>query len=168
MKVIRFGAARQEVDIQIEELTLLSLEEYCLAKNVIPRIHEWYWLRSPSADCSKYAGVAVSFGRGMYYNNVGLIRGVRPVLRIKNLEFVNLEVGDKFRLSDQLWTVISDNLALCDRPVGSCWFRKNDNAVDANIYERSDIKKWLEIWAENRIILEGAEQYDKDFRILLE
>ena len=47
-----------------------------------------------------------------------------------------------------MWTMIGDSLALCDDVVGSCAFRKNWKAQDANIYEKSDIKKWLENWAE--------------------
>ena len=57
-------------------------------------------------------------------------------------------------LAGHTWTVIADDLVLCDDIVGYACFRKDHNAKDANDYEASDVKKWLENWAvENGIVI---------------
>ena len=42
---------------------------------------------------------------------------------------------------------------LTDMDNGEVSFRKNVNAPDANDYEASDVKKWLEKWAKNKGVI---------------
>ena len=149
MKVQKHIVTTEEHDVDITDITLLSIEEYEECKEYIPHVSHWWWLRSPGY-LSSTAAYVLSDG-GVY--DCGLLvynaeSGVRPALRISNLESFNL--GDKFSLAELEWTVISKDLALCDSFIGTMPFRSDWQAEDANIYDKSDIKKWLDSWARER------------------
>ena len=147
MKVIAYYNPTN-INIEISEITLLSIEEYEAAQKNIPVIPEWWWLRSPGGYDARAAGVSIGgsvddFGNYVNFNYFC----VRPALRISNLACFNLHAKDTIRLAGKNWTVISEDLILCDESVGNCSFRKDYQAPDANVYEKSDVKKWLENWA---------------------
>ena len=148
-KIITF---LEPVDLDIAEVTLLSEEEYLANEDIIPLISKWWWLASPGDDMS-YAMFVHSDGF-LSTNFVNRNSGrVRPVLRIRNLGASNLLVENKFELAGCTWTVLPGDLALCDKEIGSTYFREDIDAKDANVYEKSDIKKYLEKWAEEAGIL---------------
>lgn len=66
---------------------------------------------------------------------------MRPALI---LDATNLDIGDKFKFYNHVWTVISNTYALCDDEFCKMTFRKDLTAKDANVYEKSDIKKYLD------------------------
>ena len=143
--------------LEVKEVTLLSIAEYEAAKEYIPMIKGWWWLRSPGS-LGYRAAVVFSVGwvdtRGNY---VSLTPGVvRPALRVSNLQSLNLQIGDKiFDLAGHTWTVIADDLMLCDDGIGQHCFREDWETEDSNVYEASDVKKYLEEWAqENRITIQ--------------
>lgn len=143
MKVNKQIVSTEEIDIAINEVTLLSETEYLECKPHIKPISGWRWLRSPG-HIQLHA--ALVFGDGSLgnigvYNDFGC---VRPALRISNLESSNLKIDDKFELDGKTWTVISNELALCDSWVKQMAFRPDWQAPDANQYEKSDVKKWLD------------------------
>ena len=154
-KIYKQIVIEEERKIEIDEITLLSLEEYETYQNAIPKIAAWWWLRSPNASIVANAPDVDNDGL-IHTISVTSDDGIRPALRIKNPESFDIGIGDKFRLAGDMWTMIGDGLALCDDVVGNCAFRKNWKAQDANIYEKSDIKKWLENWAEEN----GIERKD--------
>lgn len=156
-KIYKQIVTEEERKIEIDEITLLSVEEYETYQNAIPKIDSWWWLRSPGA-CIVANAADVAFDGSIHTISVTSDDGVRPALRIKNPESFDIGIGDKFRLAGYIWTMIEDGLALCDDVVGNCAFRKNWKAQDANIYEKSDIKKWLENWADEN----GIERKDDD------
>ena len=147
MKAKKQIITTQDIDLAITDVTLLSIEEYEANKNIIPPIHDCWWLRSPGSDSSNVANV---YDDG-YVNddNVDYDNNVRPVvaLRLSESCISNLDVGDKIEMAGYTWTMLRDGLALCDDVVGRAAFRKDWKAKDANVYEVSDIKKWLEKWA---------------------
>lgn len=129
-----------EQDCYFSGLTLLSKEEYFKNKDHIKLINDWWWLRSPenhgygvhrvNSDGSiDYFGICSTFG------------SVRPALV---LDSANLYVGDKFKLYEHNWTMISERYALCDEPFCSMAFRRYWPAKNANIYDASDIKIYLD------------------------
>ena len=137
--------------MEITGATLLSKEEYEASKDNIPPFDNWWWLRSPSIY-DKYYNQAVCVD-GDYGNlidsgeNVALGEiGVRPALCISNLSSSNLQIGDKFEFGDRNFTIISDKYALCDESIGECVFRMDWTAEDANDYEASDVKKYIDDW----------------------
>lgn len=147
MKAKKHIITTQDIDLVITDVTLLSIEEYEANKDSIPPIFECWWLRSPGSDSSNVANV---YDDG-YVNddNVDYDNNVRPVvaLRLPESGISNLNVGDKIEMAGHTWTILRDGLALCDDVVGRAAFRKDWKAKDANVYEVSDIKKWLERWA---------------------
>ena len=149
-----------ETDIEITEVTLLSIEEYWACRdrisdiNSVPYVENCWWLRSPSLD----RGHAAAILRGSLIisgnNEVGGEAYIRPALKIRLPEPSDLQIMDKFNLAEFKWTIISEDIALCDDYIGYTLFRRDYMAKDSNIYEVSDIKKWLDNWVkENGIEL---------------
>ncbi len=137
----------QPIDLEVEDITLLSIEEYeaAMAHTVVINNGAW-WLRSPVIDDGNAACVVgldgYVFGDGY---DVGSHFGVRPALKV-NLASANLSIGDQIQFNGRTWTMINENTILCDVIVGDTAFRKNSRAKDANDYEKSDVKKWLHAW----------------------
>ena len=132
-----------------------TAENWLANKDVIPKIPEWWWLRSPgdSQDIAASVNSDGSLSRNYVDHPYGV---VRPALYILDSDLCR---GDKFWLAGHLWTVLSNNIALCDDSVGASCFRKDWRAKDANDYEKSDIRKRLYEWAEeNGIELASLEQ----------
>ena len=156
MKITKQIMVEQEIDAQISEITLLSKEEYILAKEVIRPIRDWWWLRSPGyyQRPAAYGAYYGTFGRYHVDTDCGC---VRPALRIRNLKSSNLKVNDKLQIAGYVWTVVIETadeiIALCDSSIGRTAFRKNWEAYDANNFEKSDVKKYLYKWAEQKGII---------------
>lgn len=134
----------------IKGITLLSLEEYEELKANIPPLDDHWWLRSPgkSSDtaCSAYN---MGFCDTTFKTYVNLdVLAARPALIVESSE---LKVGDKFQLGNHNFTMISDKYALCDNSVGHCCFRGDKKAGNANDYEASDVKKFIEDWLEKNL-----------------
>ena len=144
----------EKQQIEVNEITLLSVDEYKANRYLISNIPSWWWLRTPGTNID-YPGVEQIINGWIFAGYVSHNEGVRPVLRIKNPESAFLKIGVKFRLANYTWTMLGDGLALCDDVIGECAFRKDWKATDANDYEKSDVKKYLEQWAiENGIEVE--------------
>jgi len=141
----------KEADLDITGATLLTKEE---AKELPKKLlsHDtWWWTRSPS----RYSDGAISVSSYGYVNNNGtgvLSAGkVRPVLTISNLEFSGLKIGDTFEFGGQKFEIISNDKAFCLDDIGQCAFREDWRADDANNYEKSDVKKFIDEWFEKSI-----------------
>lgn len=135
----------QAVNFQIDGVTLLSLEEYNYHRKHINPISNYWWLRSPG-DYSDSAVYVSGEGNVSYMGNiVSLEFGVRPALKI-NLESSDFQIGDSFSLKGYTWTIVSKDYALCDTTICKKPFRKDWRAQDANDYEKSEVKEFLEDW----------------------
>ena len=130
--------------IKVLGATLLSIEEYEENKNIIKNVDLCWWLRSPgfSSDFASFVDVD-----GAYYDCGDGIRfdifAVRPALI---LETENLKIGSHITYAGQKFTVLRDGLALCDKPIHQIPFREDWKEADANLYEASDVKKWVDAW----------------------
>lgn len=138
----------QETEIEILGVTLLSIEEYMENKDLIPRIDDWWWLRSPgnyqrSATIVYYDGDVCDYGDLVSGDN----NAVRPALKIGNPESLN--PGSKFECAGYAWTMLHGNLALCDSSIGETAFSNNGS----NDYETSTVKRYVENWAKEEGIL---------------
>ena len=138
-----------ENTFKFKTATLLSVDEArkLLSKRDREYPH-WWWLRSPgySRNCAAYVnrggsvdygGFDVSYGSGC----------VRPALKI-NLESSGLTIGDTFSFGGKTFKIISDELAFCLEDIGTHCFRKDWKAPDANVYEVSDVKRFVDAWFE--------------------
>jgi len=152
MKIEKVITTMQDMDVDISEVTLLSRDEYENYMDNISKIDQWWWLRSPGS-LHDYASYVDPDG-SVLYDGVDYVGGcVRPALKISNPKSANLQIGDRFFVAGYSWTVIGEGVALCDQCVGQTAFRAGWRANDANDYEASDVKKWLERWcAENGIV----------------
>ena len=140
----------------IRGITLLSIEEAKKVHEKLRSLEEnghvhWWWLRTPgyiqhSAACVRDDGSL--YDHGIDVSNKNLC--IRPALRIRNHLFSGLKKLDEIEIFDCAWTVITDDLILCDNVLGNMAFRKDSDTPDANDYERSDIKIWLENWLEEQ------------------
>lgn len=161
MEADRIITIKEKVDLDIQQVTLLLADEVSSLPESVLANESWWWLRSPGNNPSRAAYV----DDDGEVNTIGyLVRcnfDVRPALRINNLKHLGFNVGDKIEVGDESWTVISEDLALCDRIVGTSAFRWATTAPDANVYEKSDIKKWLDQWTlEHGIVTqENAELF---------
>lgn len=160
MIVKKYVVKEEDANVTFYGITLLSKEEYLEHTNLISNNANWWWLRSPYIchNLAEYVNDDGSLG----YNYVDGVGGsVRPVL-IGNLKSSNLERGTKFKLAEHTWTVLNDELALCDESIGRTYFRKDWKADDANNYDTSDIKKWLYNWAEENMICFVMQAFSPD------
>lgn len=145
------------MNIKVLEATLLSKEEYETNRDIIKHADSCWWLRSPgiSSNFASFVDVddtAYDCGDGLYYD----FFAVRPALI---LESENLKIGSQITYAEQTFTVLRDGLALCDKSIHQMAFREDWESKDANIYEASDIKKWVDSWfSRNGDIAETIEE----------
>ena len=140
MIVEKIITTTEEREINITGATLLSIAEYNQYKDLISYANGAWWLRSPGNDDSSAKCVDRSL---VFYEYVDYELGVRPALIISNSD---LQIEDKFKFADHIFTVISEKYALCDNIIKKYNFRTDWKVKDANNYEESDVKKWLEKW----------------------
>jgi|GEM_PF-2808699 len=153
-------------DLEIQEITLLSVEEAealltsdrsSLRWMTPDDLKRWCWLRTSGdtpTDETYYAAV-LDHGNNVRLNgcDVGEDCGVRPAMRVST----QLTKGDVFEAGGESWTMLNNELAYCDRIVAQSRYRRDSGASDANDYEKSDIKKWLENWALKKGIYTTAQ-----------
>lgn len=148
MKIEKIITTTIPLEIEIKDITLLSIDEYEACKNTVPLVDDWWWLRSPGNYCNNvtyvdYDGYVNIYGRRA---NFGFC-GVRPALIF---ESNYLQFEDKVKILNYTWTVISNNMMLCDDVVGQTCFNKDYETDNTNNYEKSDIKVWLHKWWKER------------------
>lgn len=139
MEITAIVKTKIKTSIEIVGLTLLSADEYERYKKFIPRINNWWWLRSPG-----YYGY-----RASYVNTNGDLdncivddthEAVRPALILKH----TLNIGDKLSFAEHQWTIISEKYAICDDTFTDMAFREDYSVTHADSYLESDIKKYLD------------------------
>lgn len=141
----------KDVNIFVKDITLLSIEEYKQYRNIIPRKYFWWWLRSFS-DIPTYAASVSSEG-SLSLCHVSISSPcVRPVLIC---EQTNLDAGVEISFADKDWTVLNESIILCNSSIGNCAFRKERDACDSNIYEASDVKKFIQDWKTKEVANNG-------------
>ena len=142
MRMLADKYIKQQIEIEIDGITLLSLEEAQQVPVEKLAIGCWWWLRSPGND--RYYAADVSFDGRVNSNgyNVHITDDVvRPALKISNQESANLEIGDRFDALGYTWTYVLDGLALCDTSIGKHRFDSISNC-----WKTSELKQWLENW----------------------
>ena len=143
----------EDVNIDIQGITLLSIEEAMeIAKNdtmfmgLLGCKKGNWWLRSPGEGTNNVAYVdhelAMINSGGVNATNYF---GVRPALQF-NYSTSDLQIGDKVMIFGYIWTVVSEQLVLCDDIIEKMMFTQDVYGEDQNNYEKSDIKKWLDKW----------------------
>lgn len=133
--------------MKIKGARLLTTEEYHRYNvlNLIKRANKGWWINANSHD---YVRAVVSFNVQSEDVKVHATRryDVRPVLLLP--ENSGLKLGCKFYFGGHVFTVISKEHALCDDRIGISPFRDDWQASDVNVYEKSDVKIFIDEWFE--------------------
>lgn len=141
----------------IKEITLLSVDEAEKIPKWILATGDWWWTRSPGFPSSIVPnnnsngvvwvyidGYVIEFGHNVNDDTLA----VRPALRISNLP--NLKIGDIVECLDMNWYYVGDDLILAVDSIGKHYFNYDKNKPNANIFEGSDIQKYLQDWLEEQ------------------
>ena len=132
-----------------KEATLLSVNEAKKLLSIKDREYSnWWWLRSPGHY--QYSAAIVNLDGSVYYPGYSVnidYDCVRPALKI-NLESSGFKIEDTFSFGGKTFKIISDDLAFCLEDIGTHCFRKDWKAPDANDYEVSDVKRFVDAWFE--------------------
>ena len=128
--------------VRIADVRLLSKAEYLQDIDLVGKRQPWWWLGDTCPDKNGYAlAVYLTDVIGLY--EVEQTFGVVPVLVLQDK---TLPAGSKLSYGGEIFTVLRDGLAICDKRIAHCAFRKDWQAEDANDYAKSDIKQQLEKW----------------------
>ena len=131
--------------MKITGATLLSVGEAKQLNGDMLKASDNWWLRS--AGYSDYVAACVNGVSGLV-NDYGLFVffsfGVRPALKITNLESSIYQIGDTLSFGDHSFTVISEKYALCDEIIEKRPFCADLNRT--NNYGASDIKVFVDNW----------------------
>lgn len=136
--------------LDITGVTLLSTEEAEMLPDRLRRYKHWWWLRSPGLN--QLLAVSIHPEGWIYYVGDYVDYGdnyVRPALLISNLSSSSFQIGDCFIFGNKEFEIINEGLALCKTDIGTCAFRNKLQEDDANIYEKSDIKRFVDDWFNN-------------------
>lgn len=131
--------------MQINEITLLTSEEYKRTKHLISDSKCTWWLQDEGKYGEPYS---VSFLDAKVTDAPprGSERYVRPAMRVTGIDH---KPGTKITAFAYVWTVLEtegeESLILCEDVVTLRPFDKHGKA-----YAESDIKKWLEGWLAKR------------------
>lgn len=122
---------------EVNEITLLSIEDVMRLPKDILTIKKWWWLQSPSLahNLAAYVysdGNVNELGNFVNYDD----NGVRPVFRINNLK---LPFGEKVYAEKTQCTVIGEGLLLSDSIV--CRHRFD---IGSNDWKTSELKRFIE------------------------
>lgn len=112
---------------------------------------EWWWTRSPGGCSDSVIDLRYKI---IHYEGSNTAWGetfVRPALNITGVYDCGLKIGDTFVFGGKTFKVISCNLAFCLEDIGQCCFREDFDAPDANIYDASDVKRFIDKWFEEAL-----------------
>jgi len=141
------GTIKEISPKEIKSITLLSIEEVEKFPREILFSNRSWWLRSIGCNPIEAAIVFCDDGfvnissSGVYDDDYS----VRPAL-IFNPNSSNLGNGDIVEVFDRKWYYKDGMALLVDEPLTYMAFREDWRADDANDYEKSDIKKYLDNW----------------------
>lgn len=149
MRVKKYITIIEEKDIEILGATLLTVDE---ARKLLDKEDRKYtinwWLCSSGKHTGYTDGVAyIGVNGNVYVSGQSPTRAnaIRPALRIKrNFHF---DIGDVFEFDGRKFKVISEDLAwMADGDLGCLQFNEDWRAPNANIYECSKVKTFVDEW----------------------
>ena len=160
----------QHTRLDVECSTLLSIDEVKALPRKVRSNGRWWWLRSPGMNQDHV--VIVNGDGSIHYNGDYAYESclfVRPALVITNLNESGVHVSDEIDIFGLRWTAITDHMVLANQPLCQMAFRENWRADDANNYEQSDVKKYLDDWFKKQMAeytpgnsAEASQEYGQD------
>lgn len=141
----------------IEDIKLLSADEASRLLTKDQRTYKgWWWTKTPGL-CE---GETVDVGYGGTIHRDGSNPGldetfVRPALKIADIYGYGLDIEDEFMFGGKRFVIVSEILAFCLEDIGTCAFRNDYTAPDANVYGKSDVKKYIDGWFKEALRKQG-------------
>lgn len=121
---------------EIDEITLLTVEQAKKLPNHILRCNEWWWLQSPGNRSYKTAVVYRDGDINKRGYDVDYVSSaIRPAFRITNLKS---EIWDKVIIGKTLCTVVDKDLVLADSFICKSTFDEKSNN-----WETSELKAFI-------------------------
>ena len=143
MKVIKEFKMYEETNIEIKNITLLDSIEYAKYKNIISNGSFW-WLKDRNLYTDQINIVLPNGNISKEY--VDGLNDVRPALIINSS---NLLPKNIIHLFNYTWTVLDNNIILCDKAIAYMCFNE---IYQPNInYNNSNIKEYLENWLKKQL-----------------
>lgn len=135
-------------DVKVKGITLLSAQEYEKAKDYIPLLNDWWWLRSPGTadNCATYVDAKGSLNKNGHDVGYGSL-AVRPAIKIASAENSDVKAGDKIEFAGNTWTVIPGEMMVCDDIISHHRFARKENS-----FMISDVRIYIENWLADRLV----------------
>lgn len=130
--------------ITVEELTLLTAEEFRTGQKYIKPVDgKWWWLKTPGN--TQYDVMCVDLNGDVYANGMSInnpLNYVRPAMYFRTEGLLN--PGETFVFGGYDWTVIAPGLALSDTLFCRMSYRRDTRTAYTNKYSTSDIRAFLD------------------------
>lgn len=125
-----------------DKIFLLSKEEYENYRYEIPQLKTYWWLRTTENPIYAYM---VSYDGSIDKKAMGMILGVRPVIRISASDNI-INVNESIILhAGATWMKIDADLYIAENPIAFKRFNKNYSD-----YKTSEIRQFLLYWYNGR------------------
>ena len=132
-----------EVDIEITDISLLTIEEVEALPENIKQYGDYWWLRSPGYSSCRAAYVYYGGSVDGYGSGVGnSFFAVRPAITISNPTF---EIGDIIEIQNKKYVSITQNKVLYNDKV---IYHRFDTST--NDYDKSEIRAIVDGWLEGK------------------
>jgi len=135
----------REIELVIEDISLLTTAEAEeLPEEIREYKGEWWWLKTAGGDTD--CAVLVDYLGFIDHDGVSVFLdayAVRPAVTIRNLESLNLKIGDPLMIQSEKYVYIGNSRVLYNDE-----FTYNKFDAVSNDYEKSDIKKIVDKWFE--------------------
>jgi len=159
-----------EIALCVTGITNLTYKEaQQIPKDILQQMNGTWWLSS-EGNSTVHASAVCRVSSSVYVSSPGYHAtsklGVRPALKISNLEDLGVETGTVLEFAGHSWTVIPGGMALCNSVIGETAYKqfhveyidganrsvdKDDmvipDGIKMNDYGNSDLKKFTEDWA---------------------
>ncbi|MCR5728346.1 MAG: hypothetical protein K6G24_12875 [Lachnospiraceae bacterium] len=143
-------------DLSVKRVMVLSAEEFDYNKALIKPMgeNESWWTRTPS-PLYEVAAFVSTYGNYVdyYVGDVEDPFDVRPAMVLYPKEG-NPAAGEEFIYVGEPWTMLHDNIAVCDRLIGEYPFKdmyaEDYDTEKVNRWKYSDLKKYVEKWGKSK------------------
>ncbi len=127
-------------EFKIKKITLLCKDDYERYKKEVRQVNDYWWLKNVDTDYPTLISAVDRAGGIAAIEPKNKDVGIRPVLviEVRRLFFGTIPVKN-FELFGHSWTMIGDNIALCDEII-------EKKPFNSTIYQYSSVKEYLDEW----------------------
>ena len=130
------------MSVIVDEATLLTKNQYLENLDLIGVRKPWFWLKDASKEASGLVA-AVYYGAIVDFYDVDYVFSVIPCLILNDS---TLPLGTKITYAGEIFTVLRNRIAFCDKAIAKMPFNRDYLALKPNDYLSSDVKLWIDKW----------------------